>query len=70
MNKIVPFGESGLLVSDILAAPAKNRKIGIVPHYVDKAHPVVVQAAKEDRIVIVDVEDDWENTVTRIGQCE
>lgn len=66
----VPFGDPGLLVSDIIAAPTKIGKIGVVPHYVDKAHPVVAEAAKEDRFVIIDVEDDWQNTATHIAQCD
>lgn len=70
LKATVPFGDPGLLVSDILTMPSKIGKIGIVPHYVDKAHPIVAEAAKEDRFVIIDVEDDWENTATRIAQCD
>ena len=66
----VAFGDPGLLISDILPAPAKLQKIGIVPHYVDKEHPVVAAAAKDERFVIIDVEDDWQNTVRHISQCD
>jgi hypothetical protein len=70
IKTVVAFGDPGLLVSDILAAPAKSGKIGIVPHYVDKSHPVLTVAAKDDRFVIIDVEDNWENAVSHIAQCD
>lgn len=70
LKTLVPFGDPGLLVSDFLAEPAKIGKIGIVPHYTDKAHPVLAEAAKDDRFVIIDVEDEWENTVSHIAQCD
>ena len=70
LKTTVPFGDPGLLVSDILAAPKKIGKIGIVPHYVDKTHPVVAEAGKNDRFMIIDVEDDWTNAVSRIAQCD
>jgi len=70
LKRNVAFGDPGLLVSDILPTPAKNGKVGIVPHYVDKAHPVIEAAAKDDRFVIINVEDDWKNTVSHISQCD
>lgn len=70
LKATVPFGDPGLLVSDIIAAPAKIGKIGIVPHYIDKAHLIVAEAAKDERFIIIDVEDHWENTVSHIAQCD
>lgn len=70
LKTAIPFGDPGLLVSDIIAAPTKVGKIGVVPHYVDKAHPVFTEVAKDTQFMIIDVEDDWENTVSQIAKCD
>ena len=68
--KINKFGDPGLIV-DQLYRPSKNRKkVGIVPHYVDKQNPITEKISKNKDIKIINVLDSPAEVISEIAACE
>lgn len=67
----VALGDGGLLCS-LFHRPARKRyKLGIIPHYVDAADPVVrTVAATSNDITIVDLSADPLDVIRTVSQCE
>jgi pyruvyltransferase len=67
----VVLGDGGLLC-DLFHRPAPKRfKLGIIPHYVHAADPIVAAiAATSDEITLIDVCDSALEVIQRIGQCQ
>lgn len=65
----VPLGDPGLLVGRMIRLPAKTHAIGIVPHYVDKADPMVRALSGLKGVTVIDVETDAMTVTRQIAAC-
>ncbi|NBE08565.1 polysaccharide pyruvyl transferase family protein [Paragemmobacter ruber] len=66
------LGDPGLLISDVVAAPARDlHRIGIVLHHSDKPDAAVIEALRADgRFDLIDVtQEDHLDVVRRIAAC-
>lgn len=65
------FGDPGLLAG-MLAGPAPDKKyrVGLIPHYVDKAHPFIAEAARWPGSVVIDVFSPIPEILRQIRQCD
>lgn len=67
------LGDPGLLAEHWWAGrakPAKSYRVGIIPHYVDRQHPAVIQAAKIPGVMLIDVFWPVEDVLRAILACE
>lgn len=48
----------------------KGARIGVVPHYVDKSHPSVVQLAQRAGVMFIDVYQSVETVINQICSCD
>lgn len=64
------FGDPGLLASRIIKKATSVNKIGIVPHYVDKNHPVVRELRDDQSFTVIDVEQEWQKVLAQISACD
>lgn len=69
-----PTGDLGLLAQSLLKSNNSKKRyaVGLVPHFVDKAHPWIQYAMQElgDRGCIIEVQDSAANVINRIAQCD
>lgn len=73
LNKELALGDPGLLCEfwwEGRARPNKTHKIGIIPHYTDKNHPMIAEAAKNKDVLLIDVFWPVEEVVTSILKCD
>ncbi len=66
------LGDPGLLAGhwwDGRARPAKSHRVGIIPHYVDREHPAVIEAAKLPGVLLIDVFWPVEGVLRAIQSC-
>lgn len=68
-NDDIPFGDPALLVSDLVKKEEMTEKIGVIPHYVDKEHPIIKEISQNDRYELIDVEAYWSETAKSISKC-
>ena len=70
----IPTGDLGLLSPKLLDKTNLNKKykVGLVPHYVDKANPWVSDMMKKlgSSGLLIDVQDSAENVINKIAMCE
>lgn len=64
-----PLGDPGLLSAAMFARGGSRQDIGIVPHYSDKAHPMVAGLARLPGVRIIDVERGGSQVCAEIGSC-
>src|SRR5690606_29993059 len=67
------LGDPGLLAAhwwEGRAKPAKHYRLGVIPHYVDKAHPIVSHLSKMQGVCVIDVFADVEEVMRSIQQCD
>lgn len=64
-----PLGDPGLLSARMMARTGTRHEIGIVPHYSDKAHPMVAALARLPGVRIIDVERDGPTVCAEIASC-
>ena len=64
------FGDPGLLASRMVKKAPANQKIGVVPHYVDKNHPVIAALSNDPAFMVIDVEQDWKRVLSQISACD
>lgn len=69
-DKIAAFGDPGLLASRMIEKVTSVNKIGIVPHYVDKNHPVVRELQSDKSFTVIDVEQEWHRVLAQISACD
>lgn len=65
----VIYGDPGLLASLVMPPVPKTGKIGIVPHYVDKANKTLDPFREDARFMVIDVELPWERVLKEISSC-
>lgn len=71
--KDTSIGDPGLLADRLLATPVKKKfEIGLVPHFVDKAHPWIKKMIQSggNRVLLINVQDSAANVAQQISQCE
>jgi pyruvyltransferase len=66
----LPFGDPGLLVSEMVGSGEPNGRIAFVPHYADKDLELVSRIASDERFLLVDVEAPWQQVVGKISSCD
>jgi len=49
--------------------PAKTYRVGIIPHYVDREHPAVIEASKLSGVLLIDVFWPVEEVLRAIQSC-
>lgn len=64
-----PLGDPGLFAAAMLGRPGARRDIGIVPHYNNKADPMVAALSRLPGVRILDVERDGVEVCHDIRQC-
>lgn len=67
------LGDPGLLAAhwwEGRAKPVKRYRLGVIPHYVDKEHPLVAQLAREEGVRIIDVFSSVEEVLRNIQECD
>lgn len=64
------YGDPGLLASRMIKKATPVHKIGVVPHYVDKNHPTVLELSRDPDFTVIDVEQDWKQMLTQISVCD
>ncbi|ABP81456.1 polysaccharide pyruvyl transferase family protein [Stutzerimonas stutzeri] len=67
------LGDPGLLASQWWSGrskPTKAHKVGIIPHYVDRTHPAVIDAAKLAGVLLIDVFWPVEEVLRSIQSCD
>ncbi len=69
LNGDIPFGDPGLFVSDMIAAP-KGGGVGIVPHHFDRNFLFFEAVRGDERFNIIDVEDDWRTVAKQISESK
>lgn len=64
------YGDPGLLAS-LLYKPSENiKKVGLVPHYVDKDNPIIEKLSHNKEIKIINVYDKPSKVISEIASCE
>lgn len=67
------LGDPGLLAAhwwEGRPKPQKRYRLGVIPHYADKQHPLLAQLAKEPGVHLIDVFWDVEKVLRSIQECE
>lgn len=64
-----PLGDPGLFAATMLGRKNAGQDIGIVPHYSDKAHPMVAALARLPGVRIIDVERGGTEVCADISTC-
>lgn len=67
------LGDPGLLASywwDGRPKPEKRYKLGVIPHYVDKADPAIAFMQSQDGVKVIDVFWPVEEVLRAVQQCE
>jgi pyruvyltransferase len=65
------FGDPALLVSKIYKPPiARDFRLGIIPHYVDKPLPMLERAKLDSSVLVIDVESPIEKFIDHVCRCE
>jgi len=59
------------LLLPLIYVPLKKElfKLGVIPHYVDKDHPLIEKLRKHDQCIIIDVESPVEDVINYINCC-
>jgi hypothetical protein len=69
----VPLGDPGYLVGRLIATlmppRAPTYRLGVVPHYADRDHPVVASLRAEDGVTILDVRDPAPAFFAQMATC-
>ena len=67
-----PTGDFGLLAEKIVSSHRKKYSIGIVPHYVDQAHPWLREIKKHygKECLMIEVQGSAKEVANKIAQCE
>lgn len=63
------LGDPGILAKDLIGPVEKHNRIGIVPHYVDKAHPIIQELRKHAEYQVIDVERECSEVCQDIAGC-
>jgi pyruvyltransferase len=69
------YGDPALLLP-FYYKPKKNKKkykYGLLPHYMDKYHPFILQFSKRDDVIFIDIEkdyDNWTDLIDIMFSCE
>lgn len=69
----VPLGDPGYLVGRLFAGAdpgAVRFRLGLAPHYVDRAHPFFAEAAKHPDVKVLDVGDPAEVFFAHMAACD
>ena len=71
-HKNVAFGDPGLLVSLMAekCKPSNHKKLGLIPHYIDKEHKNLSVFMQNKSSKIIDVYDHPEKVISEIRRCE
>lgn len=68
------YGDLALLIRYAIKAPVCKKKysVGIIPHYVDKDHPFIIQAKSIPNWTIIDINQAYtpSNFVKQIHECD
>ena len=68
------YGDPALLFPRYYKSQVQKKfKLGVIPHFRDKQHPILQSIVSSDsRIQIIDVQDvrDWRSFIDRINECE
>jgi len=65
----IPMGDPGLLISDIIAAPARTDRVGIVPHHTLVDDPTLAEVLRDPAFVLIDPRGDATGVVQQIASC-
>lgn len=65
----VPMGDPGLLIFDVIAAPARTDRIGIVPHHTLVDDPALADVLRDPAFVLIDPRGDAVEVVKQIASC-
>ncbi len=71
-KKIQTLGDPGLLC-DLLLPPSKKDKffkLGIIPHYVDKEHPLLTELSKYKHVCIIDIFSEITDFLMQVSRCD
>ena len=70
MKDVPVLADPGILAKELVpTSSSKHDKIGIIPHYVDKTHPLIMQLRKDPAFTIIDVEQACQNVCAEIAAC-
>ncbi len=69
LRHVPVLGDPGILAKELVPQTTKSRTIGIVPHYVDKNHPVIQSMHTERDFRIIDVERPCKQVCADISSC-
>jgi len=75
LKKEPEYGDPGLLCELLLpdkkSRPEKKYSVGLIPHYIDRNHPLIDKLLKRNkRFTLIDVFDPIPEILERVGQCE
>lgn len=65
-----PLGDPGLLAARMLGQGKSRQGIGVVPHYVHKADPMIAAVARLPGVKIIDVERGGPEVCAEIASCD
>ena len=71
-QEIKALGDPGLLSHLLLPerCGAKHVRVGIIPHYVDRKNPVVLEFSKRSGVACIDVFAETLDFITQVNRCE
>ncbi|MFN8010161.1 MAG: polysaccharide pyruvyl transferase family protein [Holophagaceae bacterium] len=65
------YGDPALLLPRMWnPGVVKTHAVGIIPHYVDKAHPWLDQYRADPRVIVIDIEQGITGFVNQVKSCE
>lgn len=63
------MGDPGILARDLVGPVEKHNRIGIVPQYVDKTHPIIQELLGHPEYQVIDVERECLEVCQEIAGC-
>ncbi|WP_373033199.1 glycosyltransferase [Sulfurovum sp.] len=66
------LGDWGLITDKLIETPQVDKKydVGIIPHYVDKAHPFITKISDRENITILDIQQAPEDFIKDLLACK
>jgi len=74
MKNNIPLGDPAVLLPKYFELPESSKQnfLGIIPHYVDKADPMLLEFIKknENEVCLIDIQKDLNGFLKDISQCQ
>jgi hypothetical protein len=71
LRRDIPLGDPGYLAPALFGARAGSprHELGVIPHYVDRFHPAVLALARQEGVLLLDIQSEPEPFFRQLARC-